>query len=44
MDSFDLVVVGAFYGMGKRAGKYGACLWRPSIMIREYHGLQTGNV
>jgi DNA ligase-1 len=26
MDSFDLVVVGAFYGMGKRAGKYGALL------------------
>ncbi|MFA6803712.1 MAG: ATP-dependent DNA ligase [Candidatus Methanomethylophilaceae archaeon] len=25
-DSFDLVVVGAFYGMGKRAGKYGALL------------------
>lgn len=26
MDSFDLAVVGAFYGMGKRAGKYGALL------------------
>ena len=26
MDSFDLVVVGALYGMGKRAGKYGALL------------------
>ncbi|MCQ2085992.1 MAG: ATP-dependent DNA ligase [archaeon] len=26
VDSFDLVVVGAFYGMGKRAGKYGALL------------------
>lgn len=26
IDSFDLVVVGAFYGMGKRAGKYGALL------------------
>ena len=25
-DSFDLAVVGAFYGMGKRAGKYGALL------------------
>ncbi len=25
-DSFDLVVVGAFFGMGKRAGKYGALL------------------
>ena len=25
-DSFDLTVVGAFYGMGKRAGKYGALL------------------
>ena len=25
-DSFDLVVVGAFYGMGKRAGRYGALL------------------
>ncbi len=25
-DSFDLSVVGAFYGMGKRAGKYGALL------------------
>ena len=25
-DTFDLVVVGAFYGMGKRAGKYGALL------------------
>lgn len=25
-DSFDLAVVGAFYGMGKRAGKYGAIL------------------
>ena len=25
-DSFDLAVVGAFYGMGKRAGKYGAVL------------------
>ncbi|MCL1810977.1 MAG: ATP-dependent DNA ligase [Methanomassiliicoccaceae archaeon] len=25
-DSFDLVVVGAFYGRGKRAGKYGALL------------------
>ena len=26
VDSFDLTVVGAFYGMGKRAGKYGALL------------------
>ena len=26
VDSFDLAVVGAFYGMGKRAGKYGALL------------------
>ncbi|MCQ2056344.1 MAG: ATP-dependent DNA ligase [archaeon] len=26
IDSFDLVVVGAFYGMGRRAGKYGALL------------------
>lgn len=25
-DSFDLAVVGAFYGMGKRAGRYGALL------------------
>lgn len=25
-DSFDLTVVGAFYGMGKRAGRYGALL------------------
>jgi len=25
-DTFDLVVVGAFYGMGKRKGKYGALL------------------
>ncbi|UAL08483.1 MAG: ATP-dependent DNA ligase [Candidatus Methanogranum gryphiswaldense] len=25
-DSFDLAVVGAFFGMGKRAGKYGALL------------------
>lgn len=25
-DTFDLVAVGAFYGMGKRAGKYGALL------------------
>ena len=25
-DTFDLAVVGAFYGMGKRAGKYGALL------------------
>ena len=25
-DSFDLAVVGAFYGMGKRAGNYGALL------------------
>lgn len=25
-DTFDLVVVGAFYGRGKRAGKYGALL------------------
>lgn len=25
-DSFDLAIVGAFYGMGKRAGKYGALL------------------
>lgn len=25
-DTFDLTVVGAFYGMGKRAGKYGALL------------------
>ena len=25
-DSFDLVVVGAFYGMGKRVGRYGALL------------------
>jgi DNA ligase I, ATP-dependent (dnl1) len=25
-DSFDLAVIGAFYGMGKRAGKYGALL------------------
>lgn len=25
-DTFDLVVVGAFYGMGKRAGRYGALL------------------
>lgn len=25
-DSFDLVVVGAFYGRGKRAGRYGALL------------------
>ncbi|MDR3206488.1 MAG: ATP-dependent DNA ligase [Candidatus Methanoplasma sp.] len=25
-DSFDLAVVGAFHGMGKRAGKYGALL------------------
>ncbi|MGI6471510.1 MAG: ATP-dependent DNA ligase [Candidatus Methanomethylophilaceae archaeon] len=26
VDTFDLAVVGAFYGMGKRAGKYGALL------------------
>lgn len=26
MDSFDLTVIGAFYGMGKRVGKYGALL------------------
>lgn len=26
VDSFDLTVVGTFYGMGKRAGKYGALL------------------
>ena len=26
VDSFDLTVVGEFYGMGKRAGKYGALL------------------
>ena len=26
VDTFDLVVVGAFYGMGKRKGKYGALL------------------
>lgn len=26
VDSFDLTVEGAFYGMGKRAGKYGALL------------------
>lgn len=26
VDSFDLTAVGAFYGMGKRAGKYGALL------------------
>ena len=25
-DTFDLAVIGAFYGMGKRAGKYGALL------------------
>jgi len=25
-DSFDLAIIGAFYGMGKRAGKYGALL------------------
>lgn len=25
-DSFDLVVVGAFYGMGKRTGRYGALM------------------
>lgn len=26
VDTFDLAVVGAFYGMGRRAGKYGALL------------------
>ena len=26
VDTFDLAVVGAFYGMGKRAGAYGALL------------------
>lgn len=26
VDTFDLAVVGAFYGMGKRAGRYGALL------------------
>lgn len=34
-DTFDLAVIGAFYGMGKRAGKYGALLMAAYDQDRE---------